>query len=110
MLDNKLRDNRIVFVLERLDKDRLYHQFDEFKVIYNCTFQDYELGKFLKPSVKEVSEFVKENNENYNHHNEVRLSCNICHEYKYRHDLNGYIPECRPLKYYHYYHVDCLEN
>ena len=110
MLDSNSRDNRIFFVFERLNKIGLYDQFNELKIVYNCKFQDYELGNILKPSDEEVSEFVKENNDNYNHHIEARLSCNICHAYKYLDGLNGYIPKCCLFKCHHYYHGNCLEQ
>ena len=108
MLDNNLRDNRIVFVLERLDKTGLYDQFNELKIVYNCKFQDYELGNILEPNDEELSEFVKGNNDKYNHRIEARLSCNICHAYIYLKNLNGYKPQCPPFKFYHYYYEDCL--
>ena len=110
ILDSNSRDNRIVFVLERLDKIGLYDQFNEIKVVYNWKFQDYELGKILKPSDEELSEVIKGNNDNNNYHVEAILSCNICHTYKHLDDLNGYIPKWRPFKCYHYYNGDCLEQ
>ena len=110
MLDSNSLDNRIIFVLQRLDKSGLYDQFNELKVVYNRKFQYYELGKILKPSDEKISEFVKGNNDKYNPRIEARLSCNICHAYKYLEDLNGYKPQDRPFKCYHYYHGDCLEQ
>ena len=59
ILDSNSVDNRIVFVLERLDKSGLYDQLNELKVVYNCKFQYYELCKILKPSDEELSDFLK---------------------------------------------------
>ena len=109
MLDNNSLDNRLVFELERLNKSVLYDQLHELKVVYNWNFQDYELYDILKPSDEELSEFVKGNNDKYNHRIEARSTCNICYVYKYLDDLNGYKPQCRPFKCYHYYYEDFLE-
>ena len=109
MFDSNSKDNRIIFALERLDKIGLYDQLNELKDVYNWKFRYYELCKILKPSDKELSEFVKGNNDNYNHRVDGRLSCNICHAYQYLDNLNAYIPECCPFKCYYYYHRDCLE-
>ena len=59
MLDSNSLDNRIIFVLQRLDKSGLYDQLNELKVVYNCKFQYYELCKILKPSDEELSDFLK---------------------------------------------------
>ena len=64
----------------------------------------------MKPSDEELSEFVKWNNNKYNHRIEARLSCNICHAYIYLKNLNGYKPQCRPSKYYHYYNGIVLNS
>ena len=109
MLESNTKENRIIFVLERLDKDRLYNQFNDLKVGFNCSFHDSELGKILKPSDIELSDFVKGMTEKYYHRVEARLSCHIYHEYKYFDTSNGYLPEFRHLNYYHFYHGDCLE-
>ena len=75
MLESNTKENRIIFVLERLDKDRLYNQFNDLKVGFNCSFHDSELGKILKPSDIELSDFVKGMTEKYYHRVEARLSC-----------------------------------
>ena len=97
------------FVLERLDKDGLYNHFNDLQVVFNCTFQDSELGKILRPSTTEISDFVKGKTETY-YRFEARLLCHICHEYKYLDTSNDYIPDFCPFNYYHFYHSDCLEH
>ena len=60
-LDRNSNDNAFTFVLEKLDKDELKHQFDYHNIIFNCHIREGELGKILTPSVDELSIFVKTN-------------------------------------------------
>ena len=62
------------------------------------------------PSDDELTESLNGNNEKYNTRVENRLTCNICHFYKYIGKDNGYSPEYRPFYCYHYYHGDCFED
>ena len=110
MLDSNSPDNRIVFILERLDNSGLYDQFTELKVVCNCKLQYYELCKILKPSDEELSEFIKGKNDKYNRRIEARLLCTICYAYKYLEDLNGYKPQYHPFRCYHYYHEGFLQQ
>ena len=110
MLDKNLKDNLFIFVLERLDQDELYKQFDDLKVVFNCIVHDSELGKISIPSDDEIAESFNGNDEIYNTRIENRLSCNICHFYNYLGNGNGYVPECCPFDCYHYYNGDCFED
>ena len=96
--------------MKRLDKVGLYNQCNDLKVAFNWILQDSELANILKPSDNELSKFVNRNIESYNRYVKTRLSCNICHGYKYLNNLNGYALECCSFKCYHYYHKDCLEQ
>ena len=98
------------FVLEGLEKDGIYNQFNHLKVIFNCAFNDYELGKILKPSDIEFSNFVEGKTETYHRRVEAKLSCHICHEHKYVDTSNCYLPECRPFNCLHFHHGDYLEQ
>ena len=82
MLESNTKDNRVVFVLERLDKGALYNHFNDLKVGFNCTFYNSELGKILRPSDIKLSDFVKGKIEIYHRRVEARLSYYICYEYK----------------------------
>ena len=103
LLDRNSNDNTFVFVLEKLDKDDLKHQFDNHNVNCNCHIRDGELGKFLTPIVEELYMCGKANFEIYNTRLENRLACNIYHCYKWQDIETGF--DC-----YHYYHGECLEN
>ena len=85
-------------------------QFDDLKVIFNILVQDSELVKILIPSDDELAKSLNGNNEKYNTRVENRLTCNICHFYKYIGKDNAYSPEYCPFYCYHYYHGDCLED
>ena len=85
------------FVLEILYKDGIYKQFNDLNVVFNCTFHDSELGKILRPSDVELSDFVIGNTETYYRRVEAILSCHICHCYTYLDTSNGYLSECRPF-------------
>ena len=52
-------------------------------VVINCTFNDYELSKILRPSDIVLSGFVKRKTETYHRRVEAKFSCHICYEYKY---------------------------
>ena len=104
LLNRNSNDNAFVFVLEKLDKDTLKHQFDDHNVTFNCHIRDVELGKILTPNVEDLSMFVKANFKSYNTRLENRLACNICHSYKLQDTEKGYTPDCRPFDCYHYYH------
>ena len=47
LLDRNSNDNAFVFVLEKLNKDELKHQFDVHNIVFNCHIRDRELGKIL---------------------------------------------------------------
>ena len=110
MLDKNLKDNLFIFVLERLDQDELYEQFDDLKVFFNCIVHDSELGKISIPSDDEIAESFNGNDKIYNTRIENRLSCNICHFKRYLGNIKGYASECRPFDCYHYYHGDYLDD
>ena len=59
MLEINAKENRIFVVFKRLDKDGLCNQFNHLKAVFNCMFNDYELGKILRPSDIKLSHFVK---------------------------------------------------
>ena len=104
LLDRNSNDNDFAFVLERLDKDELKHQFDIHNVVFDCHIRDGDLCKILTPSLEDLSLFRKGNFDNYNNRLMYILSCNICRCYKFKGTDTGYTPDCRPFDCYHYYH------
>ena len=95
LLDRRSNDNAFVFVLEKLDKNELKLQFDDHKVVFQYNFSDGELGKILNPSLEEFSLFRQGKFDNYNNRLMYRLTCNICHCYKWKDTDTGYTPDCR---------------
>ena len=71
---------------------------------------DSDLGKILRPSNIDPSDFVKGKIKNYQFHIEVRLLFHICYCCKYLDTSNGYLLEYRPCNCYTFYHGDCLEH
>ena len=110
LLDRNSNDNDFAFVLERLDKDELKHQFDIHNVVFDCHIRDGDLCKILTPSLEDLSLFRKGNFDNYNNRLVHRLTCNICRCYKWKDTDTGYTPDCRPFDCYHYYYGKCLES
>ena len=98
------------FVLESLDKDGVYKQFNDLKIFFNCTFHDSELGKILIPSDIELFDFIKGKTETYYRRVKNRLSCSFCHCYQYLDTPNSYLPKYRVFNYYYFYHGDCLKH
>ena len=78
--------------MEKLEKDELKHRCDVHNVVFNCHTRDEELGKFLTPSVEELSMFGKGNFGSYNNRLGNRLACNICHCYKWQDTDTVYTP------------------
>ena len=110
LLDKRSNDNDFVFILEKLDKNELKHQFDVHNVVFKCNFRDGELCKILTPSLEELSLFRQGTFDNYNNCLVHRLACNICRCYKWKDTDTGYTPDCRPFDCYHYCYSECLES
>ena len=110
LLDIRSNDNAFVFVLEKLDKNELKHQFDVHNVVFQCNIRDGESNKILTPSLQELSLFRKDDFDNYNNHIVDRLACNIYRCYKWKDTDTGYTLDSRPFDCYHYYHCECLES
>ena len=100
-------DNKVIFVVERLNSDNLKYKFDNMKQ-KSAKLNELDLIKLKIPSASELSGIIVGNIIIYDERIRERFSCKICNEYDV--PSFGCIPSAKPFQCLHYFHPQCVSN